>query len=260
MTSGADDEYFAVIPESVLYADVSAQAVRLYAVLDRFADQHRRCFPGRRRLADLHRSSPATVDRAAAELVVAGLVTITPRFTPDGDRSSNLYELKASSPAVGVSSRAVHPSSPAADPLITGDETPSSPVMREPESVDPEPVEENTLAAEATPLLPVGFDAFWATYPRRVSKPDARRAWAKALRNGTSDFTILDGAKRWASHWEHERTDPQFIPYPSTWLNGQRWNDACPAASKTRADKGNEDTSTVAAMFATEPERKAIGQ
>ena len=33
------DNFFAIIPEWVLYADISPQAVRLYGVLRRYADR-----------------------------------------------------------------------------------------------------------------------------------------------------------------------------------------------------------------------------
>jgi len=72
-------------------ADISANAVRLYAVLQRFANGNGRAWPSRRTIADLMRVSTATVDRAKDELVTVGALHVENRVGPNGDPSSNLY-------------------------------------------------------------------------------------------------------------------------------------------------------------------------
>jgi hypothetical protein len=86
------DNFFAIIPEWVLFAEISPQAVRLYGVLRRYADRDGSCFPSRKRLAsDLRMDSTKPVDRALKELVTIGAITITHRHTEQGDLQSNLY-------------------------------------------------------------------------------------------------------------------------------------------------------------------------
>jgi len=74
--------YFALVPEYVLDADITAQAVRLYAVLRRYADKKTlRCYPSRATLVSrLHKASPKVVDRASRELVDIGVLVIIPRW------------------------------------------------------------------------------------------------------------------------------------------------------------------------------------
>jgi DNA-binding transcriptional MocR family regulator len=91
-------EYFAIIPEWVLMADISANAVRLYGVLNRYANSQGRAWPSRRTLAEALRISPSTIDRAKDELVSIEALTIESRTTPAGDFTSNLYILATSSP------------------------------------------------------------------------------------------------------------------------------------------------------------------
>lgn len=93
MTEIRSTEYFAIIPEWVLHADISSNAVRLYAVLNRFANSRGHAWPSRKTIADQMRVSVATVDRAKDELVDIGALTVEPRTTPSGDPSSNLYIL-----------------------------------------------------------------------------------------------------------------------------------------------------------------------
>lgn len=78
---------------------------------------------------------------------------------------------------------------------------------------------------EQQEALIVEFDDFWAMYPRRVAKADARKAWVKipkSLHTG-----ILSALFEWRRIWA-DSTEVQFIPYPATWLRGERWEDEYP--------------------------------
>jgi hypothetical protein len=69
------------------------------------------------------------------------------------------------------------------------------------------------------------FDRFWTSYPRRVGKGQARRAFAHALRR-TSLGAILAALERQHAAGVFRRQ--QFVPHPATWLNGERWLDDLP--------------------------------
>lgn len=78
-----------------------------------------------------------------------------------------------------------------------------------------------------TPLPPEGaawFEEFWTAYPRKVGKPVAMRAFAKAINGaGGTMEGIMAGLRR---HLPCEQwADPTKIPHPSTWLNREGWND-----------------------------------
>ena len=66
---------------------------------------------------------------------------------------------------------------------------------------------------------PMGFDQFWAAYPRKVGKGAARAAYLKAMRK-TDLGTMLDALAK--ARWP---ADPKFIPHPATWLHAERWDD-----------------------------------
>ena len=67
-----------------------------------------------------------------------------------------------------------------------------------------------------------GFDEFWQHVPRKVAKGAAINAYRRALRIASAG-TILAGIKRYAA--ERAGEDPQYTKHPSTWLNGQCWDD-----------------------------------
>jgi hypothetical protein len=75
-------------------------------------------------------------------------------------------------------------------------------------------------------LQPVAaFDDFWILYPRRVAKKDARKAWSKIPPR--LHVAILTALVAWRPVWRAK--DPEFLPHPATWLNGERWEDELPA-------------------------------
>lgn len=74
------------------------------------------------------------------------------------------------------------------------------------------------------------FEAFYAAYPKRVAKPDARKAWtALSLQNGDVEklMTALEAAKA-SEQWTRE--NGKYIPHPHRWLSKRRFEDEVGAA------------------------------
>lgn len=80
---------------------------------------------------------------------------------------------------------------------------------------------------EAPQILPSGpsFDDFWSVWPKKVAKPDALRAWAKAIKQVAPE-RIVAGAVAYRDN--PGIPEKQFIPYPATWLNRSGWDDELP--------------------------------
>lgn len=74
------------------------------------------------------------------------------------------------------------------------------------------------------PIVPNGFDEFYKAYPRKKQRGTAERAWVKAIKD-TDPGVIIFGAVQFRQWCEAENKDAQFIPYPSSWLNGKGWLD-----------------------------------
>lgn len=93
MTEVRASDYFAIVPEWLLHAEISGNAVRLFAILHRYANSRLEAWPSRKTIAAAMRCSTATVDRAREELVEVGALTVIQRTTDAGDPTSNLYIL-----------------------------------------------------------------------------------------------------------------------------------------------------------------------
>lgn len=77
-----------------------------------------------------------------------------------------------------------------------------------------------TTSSTATPSKE--FDSFWVSYPRKIGKEAARKAFVKALTKTTAG-KIMDGVEQ--LRIEVAGKDQQFTPHAATWLNAGRWDD-----------------------------------
>jgi hypothetical protein len=95
------------------------------------------------------------------------------------------------------------------------------------------------------------FEQFWKNYPRKVGKKKAKQAFKSAIARCSAPEITLKAA--------HYRDDPNredaFTKHPSTWLNGDCWNDpplpqkqgAQRASSLDRRNRGFEEMAQIIA-------------
>lgn len=68
------------------------------------------------------------------------------------------------------------------------------------------------------------FLEFWNLYPRKQSRVDAEKKYIILVKDGYHD-EIIKGLQRYLRYWKQHKTEPRYIPLPTSWLNAQRWND-----------------------------------
>jgi len=196
-------------------ADIGCLAV----ILDRFNRSTGAAWPGINRLAteaNLHRSN---VIRAIQRLEQTGYVTVeraglgkSNRYRPTFATSS--ASATSSKPATSRES-ATKVVAPARLELV-------APARPEPAyRTYPENLPKKSAPAE---LLAERFEDFWKAYPRKTgSIPKARKSWASQRLDQKADSIIATVINRAAN--DPQWSDQKFIPYPTTFLNQQRWND-----------------------------------
>jgi hypothetical protein len=236
----AEDGYYSVIPEWVLDSDVSAQAIRLYAVLRRYADQRTgHAHPSRRTLADrLQVADVKVVDRALADLTRIGAVSVYARQDEAGDRSSNGYILRrAPAPGGGGSDATTlgHDLGGRGPNATTpGRENPNRPPLSTPtvgveRGEEPQPGNHSQEPQLTLDVVEADhFAEFWTVYPRKVGKVAARKAWTSATKRVNPD-KIIAAVREYPF-----RDDLTYVPHPASWLNGGRWEDDPNAVNPAR--------------------------
>lgn len=112
----------------------------------------------------------------------------------------------------------------------------SAPEPEEPETDNPGPVQTPQVSIEYkqgmsknTPLPPKGdegaFTKFWDAYPKKKSKGQAEKAFAKIKNVQAVLPRILSSIEQAKQTRDWEKSEGQFIPYPATWLNARGWED-----------------------------------
>lgn len=133
---------------------------------------------------------------------------------------------------------------------VTGDVTPEShPMSQEgvtdvshfPDPTRPDPThKEEEKQPKKKNDYPASFEEWYEIYPRHVGKADALKAWKAATKKVNRD-DLNDATRRWAQAYEASGKDPNYIPYPATWLRRGGWDDELPTAELLPATKLRTD-------------------
>lgn len=75
-------------------------------------------------------------------------------------------------------------------------------------------------------VLDAEFAAWYAAWPKKVAKGSAQRAYRAARRqHAVTAAELLDAVGPVRARWDRAPGERTYIPYPATWLNGERWLD-----------------------------------
>jgi hypothetical protein len=69
------------------------------------------------------------------------------------------------------------------------------------------------------------FATFWTAYPRKDKKVDSRKAFGRLKVDDALLAVMLAALERFRSSDDWMKDGGRFIPHPTAWLNGRRWED-----------------------------------
>jgi len=95
----------------------------------------------------------------------------------------------------------------------------------------------------------IAFDEFWAAYPRKQDKKKARAKWGRLSLSVKQ--TILDDIQT-----RFQGIEKRFIPMPTTYINGERWEDEI-IKPEDRNGTNQQDTRSRAKRVSDELDRIA---
>lgn len=129
-----------------------------------------------------------------------------------------------------------------------------NPPAREPQTDDcptlplaiVKPGREVALTSTKRPPLTPGLETFpqwYAQFPRKVSRGNAEKAYAKIIKSGeATPAELLAGAMRYAA--AVAGTEPRYIKHPASWLNAKGWLDE-PEPQSWRSDPPSRADSAI---------------
>lgn len=98
----------------------------------------------------------------------------------------------------------------------------------------------NVIKKEKETLSKKYFDLFWESYPKKMAKKEAQKAWKQLSVNETVYQEICDAVEKQKQQEQWLREKGKYVPYPSTWLRGERWKDNDCVEIKTQIPKAPE--------------------
>lgn len=69
------------------------------------------------------------------------------------------------------------------------------------------------------------FETFWREYPRKVNKKKSKEKFMKICKDEETYNQIMRGLRNQKNTYDWKKNNGQFVPHPTTWLNGERWKD-----------------------------------
>ena len=189
-------------------------------------------------IVPLEKKAPSSLEKS---LPVARKKTKRERVADN--LAMDLFEMAAGRPpdgsaATGPDSRQETPQEPSAAPggVIVGQdiESDSRAVYAHPAK----PAKADTRDDAA--WIPRHFERFWASYPRKVAKGAACKAFTRVIK-AQSDVegfmsTIMASLTWWKSQDAWTKDDGKYIPYPATWINRGSWADSMDNESHREAE------------------------
>lgn len=200
-----------------------------------------RCFPSKSTLVKLTGLSVRAIRQNMAELEKAGLIRVAYQYDGQRRQQSNMYWLNA--PFIGTETGCSQGAADAPGDArnARGGAADAPPGVQEmhggrvqqmhPNLLIDKPLKSNPPSAiasdarESASKETDSFDKFWEAYPRKVAKPDARKAWKQTAKDRPPIDALVSHLRDRVKS-DPQWRDPKFIPHPATFLRSQRWDDA----------------------------------
>jgi hypothetical protein len=168
-----------------------------------------RIFPSQERIARMCGVSRRTVVTARKELTDKQVITVAHQHDDNGRQLQNLYWIQAPKLLDG-GVQIFHTGG--CNNFIHGGENSSHKSLNK-----------NPLIK--TPLTNDLFAIFWDNYPRKTNKKLAQSAFKTAVKDEDTLNSIITNIQERIEGGDWELNNKGFIPHPSTYLNGRRWED-----------------------------------
>jgi len=197
------------------------QLLVLLAIAD-FANDHAEAFPSVKTLAKKSRLSVRTTQRALGKLCQSGELKIKPQKGPKGCHRYHIQLQPQDDKLSGVTNcrsdiRDIHGVAP-----LSSEPSKNRHIRKGGDNMSSQPQHEE------------GWNQFWAVYPKRLAKKDARRAWDKLVPDQNLVPLILKKLALAKSSDQWAKDSGKYIPFPATWLNGRRWEDELPTRNSKK--------------------------
>jgi hypothetical protein len=84
-------------------------------------------------------------------------------------------------------------------------------------------------------LCDESFQRFWEAYPKKQKRIEAQKTWAKLNPSEELTSRIIKDVERRRDTFDWTKENRRYCPLPSSYINGQRWDDQIESTEPTTA-------------------------
>ena len=196
-------------------------ALLVMLALADFCNDEGECWPSMASIAAKARLTERGAQKVIRRMEAQGHLSVD---VGGGRKRCNVYRIAMRNPEHETPNH-VHPEprSPR-----TAEHKPRTEVQETPNTGSPEPSRNHQGTVKVSRIASETFEDFWRVYPRKTDKGKARQAYVKALTK-TDPETLKAAAQRFK---DLPGREAKFTPHPTTWLNGERWDDELDAPAQ----------------------------
>lgn len=215
--------------------DVYSKAV--YGLLVSYAGEKVSCYPSLKTICENLKISKPTVIKSIKQLIGVGFLVADKRKTKLGEHEKNIYY-----PMYIMDENVVKDVDNVVKDIYQGSKGDLPPVVKEVDTkinnfkinnedniiddvVFETGIKEQKLKKEKgsgekeSSQVEINFKLFWDLYGYKIGIAQSRKAWNKI------DLKVQDEILKKTPDWKIYRNQKLELPYPSTFLNNERWND-----------------------------------
>lgn len=216
--------FYAIIPANIRYAkDLSEFQKLLYGEITALTDKTGYCRAGNKYFSELYDKKIDWISRVITDMWKKWYIEIVIDCSKWNVRKIYLWEMKKASGKV-AQIPIVEKDNPIVEKHDTYCRKVQDPIVEKHKHNNTRLTNiKNNKKDSKKDFENKTFERFWELYPRKVWKKKTLESFLKISEENFS--FIISWIEKYKTKWEKEKTELEFIPHPTTWLNQERRSD-----------------------------------
>lgn len=228
MNNNENSSYYAIIPASVRYdKDLSANAKLLYGEITALCNKEGYCWATNNYFAKLYNVSARSIQTWLKQLINKGYIKSKSVINKNVE-SERRYLYICDSNFADTTKKTSYPHEEIFTPSHEENFAHNNTSMNNTNNIsssDDKGIKEETKKVKKDKQNNELFDKFWEAYPKKRDKQSSKKAFTKLNVDVKLFDKMMASLSQAKSSYDWQKNNGQYIPYPSTWLNGRRWED-----------------------------------
>lgn len=248
MNNNENPSYYAIVPASVRYdKDLSANAKLLYGEITALCNKEGYCWATNNYFAKLYSVSARSIQTWLKQLIDKGYIKSKSVINKNIE-SERRYLYICDNNFADTTKKTSYPHeeifTPSHEENFAHNNTSMNNINNNISSSNDKGTKEVKKVKKNSTQDEELFNKFWAEYPKKRDKQSSKKAFTKLNVDVKLFDKMMASLSQFKNSYDWQKNNGQYIPYPSTWLNGRRWEDELATVSQpqphTSEKKQNE--------------------